>query len=194
MDGFFIIRRGTQKTLNRENEKNRKKQHPFDYITDEEFERIFSEMQRFIDSESFRELVEDILRDSVESEDHIIHGIIGKSIPCKRGIDEMDGDFDEESIPSPFDREQIADIIKDDIMVYVTMPLPNVRKKDIRLRLSSQELEIIINREGKTLYDSIELAALVDPETAIASFNNGILDVTVERRQLYDKSRSIDIK
>jgi HSP20 family protein len=179
--------------LNRDDEKEQKKQHPFEFISDEEFERIFREMQRFIDSDSFRDMVEDILRDNIQQEDHIIHGITSKSKPYTRGIDEIPCDSSEEPLPDEIDQEPFADIIKDEQIVSVTIALPDVQKKDIRVRMSSQDLEIIINRNGTTWYDSIELSALVDPETAIASFNNGILDVTVERKHLYDQGKKIDI-
>ena len=181
-------------SLHREDEKKKIKHYPFENITDEEFERIFNEMQRFIDSDSFRELVEDILKNDFQYDKHIVHGLKGYSEYDKK--ETHDGfcvDHDVQPFPSDLEQEPLADIIKDEDSISVTIPLPDVQKKNVTLRVSSTELEIIINRDGKTFYDSIELSAFVDPDTAIASFNNGILDVIIARSHSYEQGKDINI-
>jgi HSP20 family protein len=178
----------------RDDEKKKRKHHPFDNITDEEFERIFKEMQQFIDSESFRDLVEDILKESHPCDTHVVHGVKGHSSTEKDDILDVTPDDSEPYLfPTDSEEEPLADIIKDEEYVSVTIPLLDVQKKQVSLRISSTELEININRNGKLFYDSIELSALVDPETTVAVFNNGILDVVIKRKHLYDPGRAIDI-
>jgi len=180
--------------LHREDEKKKRKHYPFDNITDEEFDRIFDEMQRFIDSDSFRDLVEDIIRDNSNIEKQISHRLKDYSNYNKNeNSNEICDNLKHKTYFSDLNQEPLADIIKDEDSVSVTIPLTDLEKRNVILRVSTTELEIIINRCGKTFYDSIELSAFVDPDSAIASFNNGILDVIIKRKHFYDQGKNIDI-
>ena len=56
-----------------EDDKRRRK-NPFGFIGDEEFERIFEEMQKFFESGNFKDIMEDMLRNGIEPNKKFMHG------------------------------------------------------------------------------------------------------------------------
>ncbi len=78
-------------------------------------------------------------------------------------------------------REPITDINDDAGKVYVTFELPGVSKDDIDLKVSDYNIMLNVDDEQRKYYKSIDLDYKIKPETASAKFNNGLLDITVDK-------------
>jgi len=62
-------------------DKDRRRKNPFDFIGDDEFEKIFDEMQKWFDSSNFKDLFEDMLHGGIESNKSFIRGLSFKIGP-----------------------------------------------------------------------------------------------------------------
>jgi HSP20 family protein len=80
------------------------------------------------------------------------------------------------------DREPLTDVIEDARQVSITMELPGVEKKDIDVHLTDDELEIAVDNERRKYHKRVKLPAKVDAKTIKATYTNGILDVTVQKK------------
>ena len=106
-------------------------------------------------------------------------------------------------------REPIVDVWEDDEHVFVTAELPGVSKDNIDLNVTENAVEIKAElksekkEEGKeerkvfrsfsSFYKYVSLPSAVDPETAEATFSNGVLEVKI-RKQKVEKKRKVEIK
>jgi HSP20 family protein len=82
----------------------------------------------------------------------------------------------------PGEREPLTDVIEGPKEVAITMELPGVDKKDINVHMTDDELEIAVDNDLRKYHKRVKLPAKVDPKTTKATYNNGILDVTVQKR------------
>ncbi len=85
-------------------------------------------------------------------------------------------------------REPLVDVSEDDKNVYVTAELPGVEKNQIDLQVDEQSVTIKTDIPERKYYKLVQLPEKVKPETAHASYNNGILDITIEKEQPKKKS------
>ncbi|MEM4039616.1 MAG: Hsp20/alpha crystallin family protein, partial [Thermoplasmata archaeon] len=76
-----------------------------------------------------------------------------------------------------------VDVSDDEKNVYVTAELPGVEKEQINLQVDENTIIIKTDVPERKYYKVIELPERVKPETAKASYHNGILDVTIEKEQ-----------
>ncbi|MFO8078266.1 MAG: hypothetical protein R6U21_06470 [Thermoplasmatota archaeon] len=176
----------------KDNKKKRK--HPSDHLDDTDLERLFDKVQEFIDSDSFRTLVEDIIEDlSYENtmQDQSF-GFFEDEIEYHsfETIND-DKEFFDESFRL---QKPAADIMKDESSVMITLSLPTVSREDIHLYCTESDVEITIQNNDKQLYDIIDLPALVDPTTACSSYHNGVLDIIIKRKHRYYKGIPIDVE
>jgi HSP20 family protein len=85
------------------------------------------------------------------------------------------------------EREPLTDVIEDATQVAVTVEVPGVSKEDIGLHMTEDSLEISVDTEKRKYHKRVKLPTKVEPKTTKATYNNGILDVTV-RKAKPDKS------
>lgn len=85
-------------------------------------------------------------------------------------------------------REPLVDVSDDEKNVYVTAELPGVEKNQIDLQVDEQTVTIKTDVPDRKYYKVVQLPEKVKPETAHASYNNGILDITIEKEQPRKKS------
>ena len=81
------------------------------------------------------------------------------------------------------DREPLTDIIEGIEDVSVTVELPGVEKEDIDLRVIEDELEITVNTPQRKYHKIVHLPVDVRPKTTKATYKNGILDVSIQRKR-----------
>lgn len=79
------------------------------------------------------------------------------------------------------EREPLVDTMVDEKTVKVIAELPGVDKSDIKLNATEKSLTISVDTEKRKYYKELELPVEVDPESAKASYKNGVLEVTLER-------------
>lgn len=80
------------------------------------------------------------------------------------------------------EREPLTDVIEGAKEIAITMELPGVEKKDINVHMTDDDLEISVDNERRKYHKRVRLPTKVDPKTTKATYTNGILDVTVQKR------------
>jgi HSP20 family protein len=65
--------------------------------------------------------------------------------------------------------------------IRVVGDLPGIEKEDIEVKCDGRTLTVAARSERREYEERLDLPARVDEHTAAASFNNGVLEVTLER-------------
>ncbi|KYH42083.1 MAG: heat shock protein Hsp20 [Candidatus Bathyarchaeota archaeon B26-2] len=81
------------------------------------------------------------------------------------------------------EREPLTDVITTDDEVKVIAELPGVEKKDIKLHGTEDALTISVDTPQRKYHKKVELPVKVDPKKAKASYKNGVLEVTLQRKK-----------
>jgi HSP20 family molecular chaperone IbpA len=77
-------------------------------------------------------------------------------------------------------REPYTDIIKDEDNIIVTIELPGMDKKEIKINTTNKKLEIRAENKNKKYYKSITFKEDIDPENTKATYNNGVLEIKIK--------------
>ncbi len=77
--------------------------------------------------------------------------------------------------------EPLVDVMDEGDYIKVYAELPGVNKEDIKLHASEDELVISVDTERRKYYKEVKLPARVKPDTAKASYKNGVLEVKLEK-------------
>lgn len=172
--------------FDRDREKKRRKS-PFDFIDDDEFERIFDEMQKIFESSNFKEMIEEMLRGSSGPNRRFIRGFSlnigpdGKPRIQEFGNRQIKTPKGEPTISE--EREPLTDIIEGDEDVAITVEIPGVEKEDIDLNVNENTLEITVDTPKRKYHKHIDLPCDVKPKTTTATYKNGVLDVAIKRKE-----------
>ena len=103
----------------------------------------------------------------------------------ERMMDEMTGDD-----ATGFASETHVDVYDEGEKLRLVADLPGVRKEAVELKCDGEILTITAAGDRREYDERIRLPARVDEHSATASFNNGILQVTLDK---IDDSASIDL-
>ena len=90
-------------------------------------------------------------------------------------------------------REPLTDVTVEGDNVRVVVELPGVDKKDIELEATSESICIRVNTDMRKFQKTVALTVAVDPETAKAEYNNGILEVALIVKDKSVKPKRINI-
>ena len=80
-------------------------------------------------------------------------------------------------------REPLADVMIADNEVKVVIELPGVEKKDIKLQGTENNLIVSVDTPKRKYYKKLEIPVKIDPKTANSSYNNGVLEVTIQKKK-----------
>ena len=175
-------------------DKNRKRRrNPFDFMNDDEFEKIFEHMQeemnRLFDQDNFKDVLEDMMRNMNEPGNpnkRFVHGFSMNIGPDgKPRISEFGNRPAIKSEDGPVisdEREPLTDIIEGDDDVAVTVEIPGVEKKDVDLKVKRDYLEIKVDNPNRKYHKRLDLPCNVIPKTTKATYKNGVLDITIKRK------------
>ena len=79
--------------------------------------------------------------------------------------------------------------------IVFTIDMPGVSKKDIDIHIEEHSIKVSAENGGKRKYNySRKFKPAVDPETAKATFTNGVLDITVSKVESKPTGRKVAIK
>lgn len=166
-----------------EDEDKRRRKNPFDFFgMDDEFERMFMEMERMMEK-----IFRDFSSDSIEPGKSFVHGFNIRVGPDGKPRMEEFGNHThrtpngEPSISD--DREPITDVIESKDDVAVTVEIPGVEKEDIDLNIQEKSLEIDVDAPQRKYHKHVDLPCDVQPKTTKATYKNGILDVVINRKE-----------
>jgi len=91
-------------------------------------------------------------------------------------------------------REPLTDIIEEKERIRVIVELPGVDKDDIQLHVEDRLLDISVDKEDRKFSKKLELPSAVDPDSASASYKNGVLEVTLKRVAPKKRGRAVKIE
>ncbi len=80
-------------------------------------------------------------------------------------------------------REPLTDVTESEDEIYITVELPGVTKNDINLHLNEKHLTIDVDTPKRKYYKEIEFKTEVEPDSARATYKNGVLDLTLRKRK-----------
>jgi len=77
--------------------------------------------------------------------------------------------------------------------IAITMDMPGVDKNDIELNVDKHSVSISSTTEGREYNVSKKFDRELNPDKVVAKFNNGVLDVTIQKA-VESKGKQIKIK
>lgn len=93
------------------------------------------------------------------------------------------------------EREPLSDITSTDKEIKVVLEMPGLKKEDIKLNAYDQKVEIKTVEGSERKYRKIiDLPKEADVETAESNYNNGILEVTFDKKKEDPKPKGKEIK
>ena len=79
--------------------------------------------------------------------------------------------------------------------IVFTIDMPGVSKKDIDIEIEEHSIKVSAENSGKRKYNySRKFKPAVDPDSAKATFTNGVLDITVTKVESKPTGRKVAIK
>jgi HSP20 family protein len=92
-------------------------------------------------------------------------------------------------------REPLIETVVDDKenVVKIAAEMPGVTKEDINITVSEDKVIISAEHGNKKYYTEVPLSVAVDPNSAEASYNNGILEVRLKTKEPV-KNKGVQIK
>lgn len=168
--------------------RDRKRRRPFDFIDDDEFDRMFDDIRRMFENTDLREMIDEMLRGGgMSSNKRFVHGFsINIGPDGKPKLQE----FGNKSIKTPEgepiisdEREPLTDIIEGDEDVSITVEIPGVERDDINLDITRDNLEIKVDTPDRKYHKNLPLPCDVLPKSTKATYKNGILDIVMKRKE-----------
>ncbi len=90
--------------------------------------------------------------------------------------------------------EPFTDVMEEEDVVKVIMDIPGVEKSDIDVEVSENEIRVRAEREDRRYFKVVKLPVKVKPETAKARYRNGVLTITVEKKEKLKKPSGYKVK
>ena len=167
--------------------RDRRRRRPFDFIDNDEFDRLFDEVRRMFENTDLREMIDEMLRGGMGSNKKFVHGFsINVGPDGKPKLQE----FGNKSIKTPEgepiisdEREPLTDIIEGDEDVSITVEIPGVERDDINLDITRDNLEIKVDTPNRKYHKNLPLPCDILPKTTKATYKNGILDIVMKRKE-----------
>jgi len=83
------------------------------------------------------------------------------------------------------EREPLVDVNMTDKEVKVVVEMPGIRKEDIKIKAYDSQVEVTTSKDAQRKYHKdIELPELAEIETARSAYNNGILEITFDKKKV----------
>lgn len=79
------------------------------------------------------------------------------------------------------EREPLVDVMEEDKDVVIVAELPGVEKDDIKLHAAEDYLTISVDTPESGYHKELTLPARVNPQSARASYKNGVLEVRLKK-------------
>ncbi|HYA61102.1 MAG TPA: archaeal heat shock protein Hsp20 [Candidatus Acidoferrum sp.] len=92
------------------------------------------------------------------------------------------------------ERKPLVDVIETENQICVIAEIPGVSKEDIRVDATPNKLDISAQNTLRKYSESIELPAKVDPQSAVASYKNGVLEVKLNRVEPEEKKSHVKVE
>ena len=94
----------------------------------------------------------------------------------------------------PSSREPLVDIQDSENDLIYDIEIPGVIKSEIDLETTNDKLIINVNNPERPYYKEIQFPTEVDPNSADAEFNNGILSINLKKLKPKTQGKKLNIK
>ncbi|HSA75878.1 MAG TPA: archaeal heat shock protein Hsp20 [Candidatus Nitrosocosmicus sp.] len=95
------------------------------------------------------------------------------------------GQLDQSSAHVSAEREPLVDVNTTDKEVKVVVEMPGIKKTDIQIKAYDSQVEVTTSKGAQRKYHKkIELPDQADIETARSVYNNGILEITFDKKKV----------
>lgn len=163
-----------------------------DDIFGDDFEREMRKFQRII-NDMVRKMMSDFEEGAFTTRPFVY------GISFKIGPDGLPRIEDFGTVPQPVKeaegvREPFTDIMEDEKNIYITMELPGVEKEDINMELVDSTLVVSVDTESRKFYKEVPLPENADTESIEAKYNNGVLDITVKKKEEKKAKKKIKVE
>jgi len=92
------------------------------------------------------------------------------------------------------DREPLVDVFIEDKVVRVVAELPGVAKNEVNVKTTDSKIIISATGPDRNYSCERELSVKINPKTAVAKYRNGILELTVERKEHAKAEQGFEVK
>jgi HSP20 family protein len=79
-------------------------------------------------------------------------------------------------------REPLTEMMDNEDDICLTMEIPGVAKEDINIEIDENEISVEVDTPARQYRKKLSFPTPVKPETAKATFNNGVLDMVIEKQ------------
>ncbi|WP_400259956.1 archaeal heat shock protein Hsp20 [Candidatus Methanomassiliicoccus intestinalis] len=152
------------------------------------FEEEFEDMRKRMNSMFSRYTMEDFADESTQP---LIYGFSMRVGPDGKAQIQEFGNANHHQIENG-EREPLTDIVDEGNKVKVIIELPGVELEDIKLNAENSVLDISVDREDRKFSKKLQLPSSVSPDSAKATYKNGVLTVIMEKSSA--KGTSIKIE
>jgi len=165
---------------NNDDEDDNKRDNPFDNHKNKEFERMIRDIEQMM-----RESLRDVAKKNMKPGNSFVHGFninIGPDGDAK--VREF-GNYPRKRYrrkKQPKEKKPPVDVLENREDVSVTCVIPGVQKEDIDLKVVDNTLDIKLNIPQYNYHKKIDLPCEVKPKKTKATYVNGILDVSIEKK------------
>ncbi len=92
------------------------------------------------------------------------------------------------------EREPLVDVIEEQDKISVIAEVPGVSREEINIEVvDNRQLKIFTTGKRK-YYKEIQLPSAVDPDSAKASYSNGVLEVTLKKKEVTKEGKKIKVE
>jgi HSP20 family protein len=91
-------------------------------------------------------------------------------------------------------REPLVDIQETAKDMTIITEIPGISKEDIDVETTEDTVIISVNNPERKYYKEVPLPTETDANTADASYNNGVLSITLQKKKPKKKGRKLNIK
>ena len=92
------------------------------------------------------------------------------------------------------EREPLVDVIEKGDEIRVVAEVPGVNKDQIKVRVSGNKVVIQAQGEDRKYYKEVELPAEVDDKSAKATYNNGVLQITLKKKAQQETGTEVKVE
>ncbi len=102
-------------------------------------------------------------------------------------------ELSESQTPTAEEQERLIDVQEGEKEIYVTAELPGFNKEDISLTATNDQLIIETTKDGKKQEKEVKLPSAVHKNKTEATFNNGVLSITLKKQKTKNKQKGSKI-
>lgn len=156
---------------------------------DNPFDKIFKQMNQAMQNmhEEMQRMMQDMQDNGADIKGYTVTKLPGQEPRVMSFGDTGDAFHDHPASPT---ESTHVDVMDEGDEIHVVADMPGVEKNQIELTVNGSRLHIQADSEDRSYDERVDLGASVDPETAEATYNNGVVQVTLEKT---DSGKNIEI-